>query len=321
MTSPVLIVTYARSAGLIRLIESSLKSGVKSFFIAIDGPRNQFALSEQAIMKKYLENFQLDLSLEVNIWWRKENLGPAVSVLSAINWFFENVSEGIVLEDDLEPEDDFFKFANLSLLNYRDVDNVWIISGSRLIEPFSENPVSTWSNYPMTWGWATWANKWQLMYRELLSQPRASLANIFDRRSNYWDIGAKRSKGGFIDAWDLPLASAQFRLKKLTLIPPVNLIRNVGFDSQATHTISDQFPLNIPTFQLPMDYQHPKIPTSKMLDYDSKLEDEVYRITIKHSLLRVWSFFTDRFLLKLIYELPLVKRIEVLKTPNVTTTP
>jgi len=317
MTSPVLIVTYARSSGLIRLLESCASAGVKRFYVAIDGPRNQLSLDEQALMKNYLAHFQMNSAIEVEIWWRTENLGPAVSVLTAINWFFRNENEGIILEDDLEPEPDFFRFAEASLASYQDSENVWIISGSRLIEPVSENPKGAWSNYPMTWGWATWANKWEMMYRELLSEPRASLTSIFDRRANYWDIGAKRSKAGLIDAWDLPLASAQFRLKKLTLIPPVNLIRNVGFDSQATHTFSDKFPLNIPTFELPTSNQRLEIPSSsRTFDYDRKLGEQVYRITLKHSLLRVWSILTDKYVFKSIYELPLTKRIERVLIPN-----
>jgi hypothetical protein len=168
----------------------------------------------------------------------------------------------------------------------------------------------------MTWGWATWAHKWELMYRELLSTPRTSLLSFFNRRANYWDIGAQRSKAGLIDAWDLPLASAQFRLKKLTLIPPVNLIKNIGFDSQATHTTSDIFPLNILTFELPSNYQQLEMQSPKTFDYDQKLEEKVYRISTKHSLLRIWAFFSDRLFFKSIYESPLAARIERVLIPN-----
>jgi len=322
MKPPVLIVTYARSAGLIRLLEECAGAGITKFYVAIDGPRTDLALDQQRIMREFLANFEKDSSLNVNVWWRNENLGPAVSVLTAINWFFGIEEEGIILEDDLEPEPDFFNYAEATLAEYRKSENVWIIAGSRLIAPNSEFSEETWSLYPMTWGWATWANRWHLMYQELLSTPKSSWRNWFDRRANYWDVGSRRSKAGYIDAWDLPLASAQFRLKKLTLIPPVNLIRNIGFDSQATHTVSNSYPLNVPTFKLPIKFNQNAMPKRlKNLDYDNALEQKVYFIALKHSLLRVWSNFTDKYFLKLIYSLPLEERIKSVRIPKSSTAP
>jgi hypothetical protein len=322
MKPPVLIVTYARSGGLIRLLEDCASAGITKFYVAVDGPRSDLVLDQQRIMREFLANFEKDSSLNVNVWWRNENLGPAVSVLTAINWFFGNEEEGIILEDDLEPEPDFFKFAEANLAAYRESENIWIIAGSRLIDPNSEFSEALWSLYPMTWGWATWANRWQLMYQELLSTPKTSWRNWFDRRANYWDVGSRRSKAGYIDAWDLPLASAQFRLKKLTLIPPVNLIRNIGFDAQATHTVSNNFPLNVPTFKLPVKFNQLEMPKKlRGLDYDIDLEQKVYFIALKHSLLRVWSNFTDKYFLKLIYGLPLEERLKSVLIPKSSTAP
>ena len=322
MKPPVLIVTYARSGGLIRLLEGCASAGIRKFYVAVDGSRSQESLEEQKVMRDYLASFQKNSDFEIEVWWRTENLGPAVSVLTAINWLFSHEEVGVILEDDLEPNLDFFEFVDKGLTKYQGSDNVWIISGSRLVDPDSKLGSAAWSLYPMTWGWATWASKWDQMYKELLSEPVCLWRNWFNRRANYWDIGSKRSKASFIDAWDLPLASAQFRLKKLTLIPPVNLVRNVGFDSQATHTLSNQFPLNVPTFKLPLNFNYPIFPKIlRKLLYDLDLDVKVYSISQKHSFLRIWSYFTDRYYFKSIYPNSLKQRIGRVVIPKSSKAP
>ena len=322
MKPPVLIVTYARSAGLIRLLEECTDAGITKFYVAVDGGRSEKSFNEQKIMRDYLAIFRRNPNFHVEVWWRSENLGPAVSVLSGINWLFQFEDNGIILEDDLEPNSDFFEFVDKGLAKYESSENVWIIAGSRLVEPDSKIGVASWSRYPMTWGWATWANKWELMYKELLSEPKALWRDWFNRRANYWDIGSRRSKKSLIDAWDLPLASAQFRLKKLTLIPPVNLIRNLGFDSQATHTLNDQFPLNVPTFRLPVNFNYPNAPkVVNKLPYDLDLDKRVYSISKKHCFLRIWAYLTDKHYFKSIYPDSLKRRIAGVLIPKSSKAP
>ncbi len=296
MKYPVLIVTYARPEGLRRIIEVALKAGVTQFYVAIDGPRNKEIEASQQVMHEYLDCYTRNVDLEINTWQRDENLGAASSVLTAINWFLGNEQAGIILEDDLVPSLDFFEFASLALDKYRDNTEVWSIAGSRILESNAASGVSDWSTYPMIWGWATWDTKWKTMYPLLVGKTRLPFHSLFTPTANFWAVGAKRAKRGMIDAWDIPLANVQRLSKKYSLIPPTNLVTNIGFDKNATHTRSESFPLNHPVEPLPLNYELPRNISEKSAKlYDKELMRRVYFLRKRHSLLRIWAFLTDSF--------------------------
>ena len=287
---PVLIVTYARPQGLKNLLELSMNSGVKNFYVAIDGPKNSQVQNLQNEMLGVISNFEHSNGIKVNLWMRKENLGAAVSVVTAIDWFFTNECMGIVLEDDLRPSPDFYTFASAGLNFYRNDRNVWMISGSRM-NPETADPVSNdWSFYPMIWGWAGWRDKWLEMRQVFEEKDKGRLSTVLNRKYNFWFIGSSRAKKGVIDAWDVPLAFAQWSRRKLSVIPPVNLVSNVGFDTHATHTSGTSFPLNHPTSKLSPLFafeQQPEFGSAE--SYDAILERSLFRIRRHHILLRFYG--------------------------------
>ena len=287
---PVLIVTYARPQGLKNLLELSMNSGVKNFYVAIDGPKNSRVQYLQNEMRGIISNFERSNGVRVNLWMREENLGAAVSVVTAIDWFFSNEPMGIVLEDDLLPSPDFYTFASSGLNFYRDNRNVWMISGSRM-NPETTHPVSNdWSFYPMIWGWAGWRDKWSEMRQVFEEKDIGRLSTVLNRRYNFWFIGSSRAKKGVIDAWDVPLAFAQWSRRKMSVIPPVNLVTNVGFDTHATHTSGTNFPLNHPTSKLSPLFAFEHQPDSRSAEsYDAILERSLFRIRRHHMLLRFYG--------------------------------
>lgn len=291
---PVLIVTFARLDGLERLVSSGLAAGIRDFYVAIDGPRNEAHKNLQKQMQIYLDDMRERHGINIHVWHRDKNLGAAVSVLTAINWFFSKEEAGFILEDDLELSKDFFPFATRALNSYKDNSDVWLIAGSRMIQE-DLNPInSEWSHYPMIWGWATWATKWKEMYRNLIEIEDPRFRDFFQKRSNFWFVGASRSKRGLIDAWDIPLAYAQFRTRKFTVIPPVNLVTNIGFDSNATHTSGDFYPLNHPhstlmaNMSLSTTFSHTKADA-----YDKNLDSKLFKIKFWHAFLRLYRPFLD----------------------------
>jgi hypothetical protein len=291
-TFPVLIISYARPEGLERIINSALLAGITNFYIAIDGPKNFEIAQSQVLMEEFLLKISSDKKLNLKIWKRDKNLGAACSVLTAINWFFASEEAGIILEDDLVPSLDFFGYSSVALDKYRDHEGVWSIAGTRLLD--SSSGKSDWSVYPMIWGWATWASKWKTMYPMLTSKPSSNWYQFFSPTANFWLVGARRAQAGLIDAWDIPLAHAQMRAKKYSLIPPTNLVSNIGFDKNATHTTANRFPLNHPIESLPSNFLLPDeiSPLSAGL-FDISLMKEVYFLKKRHVFLRVWAYITD----------------------------
>jgi hypothetical protein len=293
---PALIVAFAREDGLERLVKIGINAGVKKFYVAIDGPKNDLHKASQIRMHSYLQMIRDSEGVDLQIWQREKNLGAAVGVLTAINWFFKNEEAGFILEDDLIPSIDFFNFATLALDNYKDNPEVWLVAGSRMNPNSKYLSNSEWSHYPMIWGWATWAKKWDVMSTKLIEFDQPKLQNFFSKRMNFWWAGASRAQRGLVDAWDIPLAYAQVSERKLTVIPPVNLVTNVGFDANATHTSGAVFPLNHPVGALKSDLKFSSSVGHKDAQiYDQVLEKVLFKIRFRHSFLRLYGPLLDFF--------------------------
>jgi hypothetical protein len=316
-TYPALIVTFAREKGLQRLIYAGIDSGIKRFYIAIDGPRTAHHRSSQERMHDYLARHRKVSDIEFFVWQRSENLGAGAGVLTAINWFFSHEKAGFILEDDLIPSPGFFTFATKALDFYEDNPDVWLISGSRMMQTSSCKSSADWSRYPMIWGWATWATKWIDMSSLITTQDYLPARHFFSARLNFWQTGARRAQSGLVDAWDIPLANAQYKNLKYAVIPPVNLVTNVGFDQEATHTSGAKFPLDHPTDDLPEDFQLPEnVSIENARIYDKYLEKQLFQIKFHHSFLGIYGPILDFFKPKRQSRGSLSKRISDITSPE-----
>ena len=73
---------------------------------------------------------EVDWDCCVHTLFREQNLGCKLAVSEAINWFFEHVEAGVILEDDCLPHPMFFPFCAELLERYRDDERVMVISGN-----------------------------------------------------------------------------------------------------------------------------------------------------------------------------------------------
>ena len=80
---------------------------------------------------------------------------------SGIDWFFENVEQGIILEDDCLPSQSFFWFCKELLNKYKDNEKVMHIAGDNFQSDKKRgNGDYYFSVYNHCWGWATWKRSW-----------------------------------------------------------------------------------------------------------------------------------------------------------------
>lgn len=312
-----LIVAYARPEGVERLLKRCRESGVTRIYIAIDGPKSETVNSIQSKILKVISDFEAESKLTVKVWRRKANLGAAVSVATAIDWLFAVEPSGYILEDDLVPSVDFFIFAAAGLDEYKSNSKVWMISGSRMNPRIKGATLNDWSHYPMIWGWATWSDKWLAMRQGLSFPKQRSWLHFFDARYNFWYFGSLRANLGLIDAWDVPLAYHQWQSEAYAVIPPVNLVTNVGFDSAATHTSGTSFPLNHPVDPLPLGYTFHDVPDSvSAKNYDLILERILFKVKFKHSFLGVYFRFINFLRHPKLRSTTLAERIAEVKLPT-----
>jgi hypothetical protein len=241
MSKPaVLIIAHRRPHYLKQVLESILGQAPSRVYISIDGARETIK-GDIELVKQCQEiatEFQLKSKFHVYTRFNSNNVGSAVNVIRSIDWFFDNEKSGVVLEEDCVPDPTFLRYMEKNLARFETEQRVWVVSGFRpKVDNLTRDPCFV--HLPMNWGWGTWANKWQLIRKALLESaflqpvyllPFASVEDVF------WNIGARRSLKGFVDAWDTPLAFAMWKYDKLTLIPPMNLISNIGTDYLSLNT-------------------------------------------------------------------------------------
>jgi hypothetical protein len=286
MKSPVLFLIFNRPDTTARVFEAIKAAKPSRLYIAADGPRidrpEELILCEQA--RQIVSH--VDWSCEVQTMFRPANLGCKNAMSSAIDWFFSKEEEGIILEDDCLPNQSFFYYCDTLLEKYRYDTRIRHIAGSNLHRGKVWGDASIYfTNQTHVWGWASWKRVWDdydkdlKRYNEL--EVYESLSNIFEERLvlEEWTKFFKQLKAGEIDTWDYQLAFTNFFNNGLSVNPNANLVTNIGFGRDATHTISTDSPYaNIPLQEL-WNITYPKytLPQKKadyaLFNYDFQLEE------------------------------------------------
>jgi len=238
----VLLLVFNRPETTAQVFAAIRQVKPKRLYIAADGQRELHPEDQEkvALVRKIIDNIDWPCSVRKKL--RKENAGCKYGVSDAINWFFENEEEGIILEDDTLPDPRFFRYAEKALNHARDNENIGAVCGYNIL---GANPRGKpfLSVYPHIWGWATWRRVWREYQVDIEIEEKEMKRIIEDHTKNrkvaetLGKIGTLNQQGRF-NSWDFQLAFLLCRRKMLSIFPPVNLIHNIGFGTDATHTVN-----------------------------------------------------------------------------------
>ncbi|MCX7430303.1 MAG: hypothetical protein NTY17_04770 [Planctomycetia bacterium] len=248
MNTPILLINWRRPERTHQAIEVLRQAKAKTLFVACDGfvPGDQRINDSIRSVRAVLAS-EIDWPCEVETLFAADNQGCERGVTTAIHWFFANVPEGIVLEDDVLPCRDFFYFAEKSLDIFRHDPKVGLISGCNQSSPFSDTRQTAtssaqclFSRLAFLWGWATWRRFWCTYRPEITREDLLALRAISPafpapvRR--YLKTSYGRVRDGRLDSWDYQVQATLLRNRQVAVVPNGNLIRNTGFDDLgATH--------------------------------------------------------------------------------------
>jgi hypothetical protein len=238
--TPVLFLIFNRPDTTRKVFDIIRKIRPRQLFVSADGPHQNKTGEEEkcAESRKIIEEIDWDCELKTN--YSEKNLGCRLGVSSGINWFFSNVQEGIILEDDCLPDTSY----------YRNNERIMHIGGIN----FQDGRIRGSGSYYFSklnhiWGWATWKRAWEKydvdisLYPQLLKENKLSSLFPEPAMKQYWqrnlDLVCKKQK----DTWDIQWQFAMSTNNGLAIYPNVNLISNIGFDLDATHTVDDFHPL------------------------------------------------------------------------------
>jgi hypothetical protein len=241
--TPVLLLAWRRPHTTQQVINAIRAVKPTRMFVACDGP-NPSRPEEAAKVRatRELIEREIDWPCTIERRYSEVNHGCKVGVSSAINWFFDQVEDGVILEDDCVPHPDFFHFCSTLLGVYRDDQRVWVITGTNFQNGQKRGEASYYfSKYNHCWGWATWGRAWQHYQGDLPFWPewQGSEAwhkltpNSLERR--YWTKIFNRVYAGKIDSWAYPWTASVWHQGGLTAVPNCNLVSNIGFGEDGAH--------------------------------------------------------------------------------------
>ena len=245
MNTPVLLIAWRRSNTLRQVIDAIRPVAPSRVFVACDGPNPiRLGEDEKVAATRAVIDSEIDWPCQLERFYSDTNQGCFLGVSRAITWFFEQVEEGIILEDDCVPHTDFFVYCTTLLERYRYDMRVWCISGNNFQNGHWRGDGSYYfSRYNHCWGWASWRRCWQHFDADLSHWPvlrDSGLLNaIFEDslEATYWSrIWQRLVAEGHPDSWAYRWTFTCLANGGLTALPNRNLVNNVGFGEDATHT-------------------------------------------------------------------------------------
>ncbi len=280
MNTPILLLVFNRPDFVEKLIKRISIVQPKKLYIAFDGPRNEIDQQKINEITILFQNIQWESDLK--FLYRETNLKTYKAIPSAINWFFSNEEEGIILEDDCLPDASFFSYCEILLEKYRNDDNILSISGNNLENKSYGDGSYFLCKIPHIWGWATWKKSWEKFDINMKMYPQFKSSNKIKecintvpsqkRFTRLFDLAYKDKN----NIWDFKWTFAHFYFENYSIIPNKNLVTNIGFDLRATNLLSeDNFLSNLPLEEI-TNIKHPENLKS-YYEYDIFLETTIFK--------------------------------------------
>jgi len=272
--TPILIIAFNRPHTTQIVFEAIRKVRPSKLYFACDGPRLDREGEVERVIRVRQSIDKVDWDCELKTLFQIQNLGCKYAVSNAINWFFQNEERGIILEDDCVPDIDFFYFCDNLLERYKDNSRVMAVTGNNFQCGHKHGDDSYYfSKYMHIWGWASWRRAWEHYDVEMNFWSRwknsKSWSELFNDtvEQKYWRQVFDRVTNGLIDTWDYQLIASIWFQNGLVATPNVNLVRNIGFGPDATHTTStSNFLANTPVHSLGELCHPPLIEANKFAD-------------------------------------------------------
>lgn len=240
--TPILFLIFKRPDTTQKVFAEIKKIKPKYLYVAADGPHEGDIEEKKKCLQTRDIVSQVDWECEVKLLYREQNLGCKTAVSQAITWFFDHVSEGIILEDDCLPNLSFFRFCEEMLTYYRNDTRIMQICGYNLVA--HDVPVLTsyyYSHLGYMWGWACWARAWKYYDVNMPLWPKIKDSYI----THTYPFTPHRNQiyndtyNGLINTWDFQWHFTTNIQSGLVIVPSVNLVRNIGFGSEGATFCND----------------------------------------------------------------------------------
>lgn len=244
LKTPVLFIIYDRADTALKVFDMIKQVQPAKLFIASDGPADRYKEEKGNVLNLRQQILNgINWNCNLNTLFGENNLGPRKWISSTLDWFFENVEEGIILEHDCLPVKSFFYYCEELLYHYRKNHGIMHIGGSNFL--FGRKKFWTsyyFSNYSNIWGWASWKRAWQKYditmpgWEEFNSHKKINDFFKSKIEQDYWTHVFERAKNGQFNTWDYQWFYNIWNNGGISISPAVNLVSNIGFGKGAVNT-------------------------------------------------------------------------------------
>ena len=275
----ILFIIFKRKETALKVLEIIKQVKPKYFYIAADGWRDENEKikcleTREAVLKA------INFECEIKTLFRDKNLGCCDGVAGAIQWFFENVEQGIILEDDCLPEISFFDYCEKLLNYYKDNERIMHITGDSPLDRKVGEASYYFATIQHCWGWASWRRAWKYYDSTMKTISFKDTKKTLKRRykdfniRDYWKNWFYRT--GDINTWDYQWTYCIISKDGICINPNLNMVSNIGFGADSTHTSnSEDENANRKTY--PMDTENIIHPSKIECDREADFEIAIKR--------------------------------------------
>lgn len=263
--TPVVLLIYNRPDCARQVFQQICQVKPKSLFIVADGPQDNKLNDEVLCQQTRSITEHINWECDVQRNYSNQNMGCKNRVSSGLTWVFEQVDRAIVLEDDCIPDPSFFFYCQELLEYYQNDTRIMVISGNNFQRGKKINNYSYYfSIYNHCWGWATWKRAWEFYDKEMKLWPEVKekqlLYNILRTKKivQYWEKQFQATYEEKINSWYYRWLLSCWLQRGLTILPSVNLVKNIGFSETSTHTKKLYTPIDrLKTEEMQWPIEHP----------------------------------------------------------------
>ncbi len=278
LKNPVAIIIFNRYDSAHKVLMQIKKAQPEKLYIIADGPRDNKPGEKEKCLKARSIADEVDWDCSVQKIFSDKNLGCAKRVTSGLSELFSKEEAALIFEDDCIPSMSFFEFADQMLERYKDNEKIMLVSASNKcfvpgaknaggnIKSASEDRSESYffSNQVQIWGWATWRRAWNKMDLKMKDWPllkKQKIVNRFYKKAShryYWNSSFDYVYNKHTNSWAFPWVLSVWKSGGLSVVPKVNMVKNAGFDADATHTSGKSIFERLEAKELSFPLVHPQ---------------------------------------------------------------
>lgn len=247
MLAPVILFGFNRARHIeevVRALSNNTIADKSDLFVFIDKPEigDISNIERQREVVSFFERempFLKSCFKNVNVIEATKHKGCRNSIVDAVNEIIHIYGKAIMVEDDILTSPDFLELMNDMLDYYQEDKRVFTVGGySEPLKSLVTYDKDVYALYRATsWGWATWSDRFDMIDFKLGKDALNDKDTMKRLKRGGADLPGllKNELLGLSDAWDVQLAYAHAKYDKISVVPTISRVYNIGLDNSGTH--------------------------------------------------------------------------------------